>query len=72
MSRGIGEQISENMQLQQFVEVALSYLYNLAEEEDIMQDLADEMGEDPAVVEWCFNCLGYNKHDVFEEEESWD
>lgn len=63
MNRGIGEQISENMQLQQFVEVALSYLYNLAEEEDIMQDLADEMGESPEVVEWCFNCLGYKREE---------
>jgi uncharacterized membrane protein YkgB len=62
MSRGIGEQISENMQLQQFVEVVLSYVYDNAEEEDI-EYLADEMGESPEVVEWCFNCLGYKREE---------
>lgn len=40
---GIGARIEKNMRLQQFVEVGMAYLASIAEDEDIMQDLMDEM-----------------------------
>lgn len=65
----MAEAIKENPELQEFIEKCMGYLFNLAEDEDILEDLADEMGTDRSEIELLFQQLGYDKHDGYEKEE---
>lgn len=51
----IGKKIDTNPQLQEFIEKSLSYLYNLCEEDGVLEDLADEMDYNVDEVIWMFN-----------------
>lgn len=62
------EAIKADPSLQEFIEKAMGYLFNLAEDEDILEDLADEMGTDRAEIELLFQQLGYDRHDGMEDE----
>ena len=64
----MAKMLQEDPSLQEFIEKALGYLFNLAEEEDVLEDLADEMGTDRSTVESYFKKLGYDRHDGYCEE----
>lgn len=62
---GIGSKMNTNEQLQEFTEVALSKMFDrVIEDNDVLEDIADDMGITTDEVMWCFKELGYT-----EEEE---
>lgn len=68
---GIGAKIEQNMRLQEFVEKCMAYMASIAEDDDIMQDIMDEMDatEDEIVdlfAELDIECYRYSAED---EEE---
>lgn len=65
---GIGKKISENMQLQEFVERCLSQVFNMAQDtellgEEITDDICRDMGITEKEMYWLFEQLGYTRED---------
>lgn len=58
----IGNKIEQNIQLQEFVERILSYVFNLAlDDEFIIEDICEEMGITTNEAFWLFEQLGYER-----------
>ena len=64
---GIGKKIEENLQLQEFVEKALSTVFEMAQDDEILvETICDEMRIAEDEMWWLFRQLGY---DAGQEEE---
>ena len=59
----IGEKISRNPQLQEFVERALGLAFDMMydEESETMENFCDDMGISEDEVWWMFEQLGYER-----------
>lgn len=66
MNNWIGKKIEQNPQLQEFIEKSLGYLFNLCEEDDILEDLAIENDCSIDELMWLFAQMEYTR----EEEEN--
>lgn len=62
---GIGNKISENMQLQEFVEKVLAHAFNeyILDDLGVAEEICDEMGITEEEMYWMFEQLGYTRED---------
>lgn len=65
---GIWRKISENMQLQEFVERCLSQVFNMTQDTELLdKEIADDICRDMGITEnemyWIFEQLGYTRED---------
>lgn len=63
MNNWIGKKIDANPQLQEFIEKSLGFLFNLCEDDDILEDLATEMDCSINELMWMFKELGYDRYE---------
>lgn len=67
---GIGSKIEQNMQLQEFVEKALSIIFDMVQEDEtVMETICDDMDITENEAYWMFEQLGYDRHEGYEIEE---
>lgn len=67
---GIGSKIEQNTQLQEFVERALSHVFEQAlDDEDFVEEFCDDMGITEEEMYWMFEQLGYDRHEGYDENE---
>lgn len=61
---GIGSKIEQNMQLQEFVERIISYVFNLAQDDEfVIEEICEEMGITTDEAYWLFEQLGYEREE---------
>jgi hypothetical protein len=61
---GIGHKIEHNIQLQEFVERALSVVFEMAQEDEILvETFCDDMGITEEEMYWMFEQLGYEREE---------
>ena len=60
---GIGRKIEQNIQLQEFVERVLGYVFNLVEEDTVAEDICEDMGITESEMYWLFEQLGYEREE---------
>lgn len=65
----IGDKINGNMQLQEFVERALSMVFEMAlSDETIIESICDEMSTTEEETWYMFNELGYDRYEGLSED----
>lgn len=64
MNNWIGKKIDANPQLQEFIEKSLGFLFNLCEDDDILEDLATEMDYSINELMWMFAQMEYTREEV--------
>lgn len=64
MNNWIGKKIDANPQLQEFIEKSLGFLFNLCEDDDILEDLATEMDCSINELMWMFAQIEYTREEV--------
>lgn len=64
MNNWIGKKIDANPQLQEFIEKSLGFLFNLCEDDDILEDLATEMNCSIDELMWMFAQMEYTREEV--------
>lgn len=64
MNNWIGKKIDANPQLQEFIEKSLGFLFNLCEDDDILEDLATEMDCSINELMWMFAQMEYTREEV--------
>lgn len=64
MNNWIGKKIEANPQLQEFIEKSLGFLFNLCEDDDILEDLATEMDCSINELMWMFAQIEYTREEV--------
>lgn len=61
MNNWIGKKIEQNPQLQEFIEKSIGFLFNLCEEDDILEDLAAEVDVSTDELMWLFAQMEYKE-----------
>ena len=64
MNNWISKKVKANPQLQEFIEKSLGFLFNLCEDDDILEDLATEMDCSIDELMWMFAQMEYTREDV--------
>lgn len=64
MNNWIGKKIDANPQLQEFIEKSLGFLFNLCEDDDILEDLATEVDCSINELMWMFAQMEYTREEV--------
>ena len=64
MNNWISKKIDANPQLQEFIEKSLGFLFNLCEDDDILEDLATEMDCSIDELLWMFAQMEYTREEV--------
>ena len=64
MNNWISKKIDANPQLQEFIEKSLGFLFNLCEDDDILEDLATEMDCSIDELMWMFAQMEYTREEV--------
>ena len=64
MNNWIGKKIDANPQLQEFIEKSLGFLFNLCEDDDILEDLTTEMDCSINELMWMFAQIEYTREEV--------
>lgn len=64
MSNWIGKKIDANPQLQEFIEKSLGFLFNLCEDDDILEDLTTEIDCSIDELMWMFAQMEYTREEV--------
>lgn len=64
MNNWISKKVKANPQLQEFIEKSLGFLFNLCEDDDILEDLATEMDCSIDELMWIFAQMEYTREEV--------
>lgn len=64
MNNWINKKVKANPQLQEFIEKSLGFLFNLCEDDDILEDLATEMDCSIDELMWIFAQMEYTREEV--------
>lgn len=64
MNNWIGKKIDANPQLQEFIEKSLGFLFNLCEDDDILEDLTTEIDCSIDELMWMFAQMEYTREEV--------
>lgn len=64
MNNWISKKVKANPQLQEFIEKSLGFLFNLCEDDDILEDLATEMDCGINELMWMFAQIEYTREEV--------
>lgn len=64
MNNWISKKVKANPQLQEFIEKSLGFLFNLCEDDDILEDLATEMDCSIDELMWMFAQMEYTREEV--------
>jgi hypothetical protein len=70
---GIGGKMEDNVQLQEFTERCLSYLFDkfINEDYDFIEEISENMGVTQNEILWMFEQLGYDRSDYVDENEEY-
>ena len=64
MNNWISKKVKANPQLHEFIEKSLGFLFNLCEDDDILEDLATEMDCSIDELMWMFAQMEYTREEV--------